>query len=165
MVRKLSQKERTNRLEVLWLLGYKITLSEHDSVALRSPYGFPSSFSVYVDSFYEADLEMMINHTVELEMEWCKKDWGKLMRIVEFIERKVIVDGMNFGVTIYGNICQIAMRSNMENRVKEKKAVYYHVYEAESKIEAVWEAIVLFAKWFNKLEPKLKQEMKEKYEQ
>lgn len=58
--------------------------------------------------------------------------WDWLMPVVEKIE--AIEDSDNYEVDIFGNCCQIGISENAIG---------------ETKIEATWNAVILFIQWYN----------------
>lgn len=74
--------------------------------------------------------------TIKYNTSW---DW--LMEVVEKIETSADQDTGHCEVTITENNCRIHRFSYVKEFIK--------TYNSGSKIMAVWEAVVLFIKWYN----------------
>lgn len=84
------------------------------------------------------------------------KEWGWLMPVVEKIEKqghKTVIGGGDY----WGNYCQIMYGKNDDEHKKlliTQDAETKALGKGESKVEAVWQAVIQFIIWFNNTQSK-----------
>lgn len=82
---------------------------------------------------------------VDVDFDTVKKDWNKLMGVVLKIESLNHQKFGKFKVIISDDCCTI----QATNRTKEN--TYNKTYCSKTKINSVYESVLLFLDWYNKI--------------
>lgn len=85
--------------------------------------------------------------------EQCKyhESWEWLMPVVEFLHEPIVLDGRicrsGVEITIYYKACQLKFEPDEDFEDSEEFEIHT---QGETKIEAVYKAVVAFIKWYKK---------------
>lgn len=99
-----------------------------------------------IDKFNEFYLKNLGFSDTELNYN---TSWSCLMPVVEKIELVENDYGRVFGVHITNNHCTIQITNFTLDKITVELSHYFSSLYGNSKIEAVWLAIVEFIKWYN----------------